>query len=108
MPDCFGVAGAIVGAGLETDVAVITDGRFSGFARGIGVCQISPEAALGGPLARIQDGDEIIIDTKAGLLQNSAAGFDQRQPAPCPPRKEKGILHIYARIAGQADTGARL
>ncbi len=108
MPDCFGVAGAIVGAGLETDVAVITDGRFSGFARGVGVCQISPEAALGGPLARVQDGDEIIIDTKAGLLQNSAAGFDQRQPAPCPPRKEKGILHIYARIAGQADTGARL
>ena len=108
MPDCFGVAAAVVGAGLETDVAIITDGRFSGFARGSGVCQITPEAAVGGALAKIWDGDEIVIDTIAGLLQNNAPGFDERDPAPAPERGEKGILRIYATIAGQADTGARL
>ena len=49
------------GPGLEGKVAVVTDGRFSGFARGLGVCQISPEAAVGGPLAVIRDGDMIHI-----------------------------------------------
>ncbi|MCL1928689.1 MAG: dihydroxy-acid dehydratase [Treponema sp.] len=108
MPDCFGVAGAVVGAGLEEDVAVITDGRFSGFAKGVGVCQINPEAAVGGPLARVHNGDEIVIDTQAGLIKNNAPDFDSRKPVEPKKHKEKGILNIYARIAGQADTGARL
>ena len=108
MPDCFGVAGAVVGAGLEEDVAVITDGRFSGFAKGVGVCQITPEAALGGPLACVRDGDEIVIDTEHGLLQNNAPDFAERQPVPTPPCGEKGILRIYSQIAGPASTGARL
>lgn len=108
MPDCFGVSGAVVGAGLEEDVAVITDGRFSGFAKGVGVCQITPEAASGGPLARVRDGDPIVIDTVKGLLQNEAPDFEDRIPAVCPERKEKGILRIYSLIAGEAREGARL
>ena len=108
MPDCFGVAGAVVGSGLEEDVAVITDGRFSGFARGVGVCQINPEAAIGGPLARVCNGDEIVIDTQEGLLMDTASDFNARKPVKPREHKEKGILNIYARIAGQANSGARL
>lgn len=108
MPDCFGVASAVVGAGLEETVAVITDGRFSGFARGVGVCQICPEAAVGGPLAKVRDGDTIIIDTEKGMLTVEAEDFDTRAPVPCPETNEKGILRIYSKIAGAAATGARL
>ena len=108
MPDCFGVASAVVGAGLEETVAVITDGRFSGFARGVGVCQICPEAAVGGPLAKVQDGDLIVIDTEQGLLTDEAEDFISRQPIPCPQTHEMGILRIYSHIAGPASEGARL
>jgi dihydroxy-acid dehydratase len=108
MPDCFGVSSAVVGAGLEETVAVITDGRFSGFARGVGVCQICPEAADGGPLAKVKDGDLIVIDTEHGLLEDKAEDFASREAVPAPERREKGILGIYARIAGSAATGARL
>jgi dihydroxy-acid dehydratase len=108
MPDCFGVSGAVVGAGLEEDVAVITDGRFSGFAKGVGVCQITPEAASGGPLAKVRDGDVIVIDTERGLISDEEPGFADRVPAVCPERKEKGILRIYSMIAGEAREGARL
>ncbi len=108
MPDCFGVSSAVVGAGLEETVAVITDGRFSGFARGVGVCQICPEAADGGPLAKVRDGDLIIIDTEHGLLEDRADDFEEREALPAPERTNKGILGIYARIAGSAATGARL
>lgn len=108
MPDCFGVASAVVGAGLEETVAVITDGRFSGFARGVGVCQICPEAAAGGPLAKVRTGDPIVIDTERGLLCDKADGFAAREAVPCRKPPEKGILRIYAKIAGPAATGARL
>ncbi len=108
MPDCFGVSSAVVGAGLEETVAVITDGRFSGFARGVGVCQICPEAADGGPLAKVRDGDLIVIDTAHGLLEDRAEDFASREIVPAPKRTQKGILGIYARIAGSAATGARL
>lgn len=108
MPDCFGVTGAVVGAGLEEDVAVITDGRFSGFAKGVGVCQITPEAASGGPLAKVRDGDIITIDTESGSINDETPGFLERETARCPERKEKGILRIYSQIAGEAREGARL
>ena len=108
MPDCFGVAAAVVGAGLEESVAVITDGRFSGFARGIGVCQICPEAASGGPLAKVCNGDEIIINALEGKILDAAPGFNQRPISPAPERCKRGILNIYRRIAGEASTGARL
>lgn len=108
MPDCFGVSAAVVGAGLEEDVAVITDGRFSGFARGVGVCQIVPEAASGGPLSKVKDGDTIVIDCENGTINDEAPDFLSRESAPCPARNEKGILRIYSLIAGEAREGARL
>lgn len=108
MPDCFGVAGAVVGAGLEEDVAVITDGRFSGFARGIGVCQICPEAASGGALGKVRDGDTIVIDTQAGTIDVDEKDFELRDNVLSPKRNEKGILKIYSKIAGEANEGARL
>lgn len=108
MPDCFGVSGAVVGAGLEEDVAVITDGRFSGFAKGVGVCQMTPEAASGGPLAKVRDGDTIVIDTERGIISDETPGFEERIPTVCPERNEKGILRIYSLIAGEAREGARL
>ena len=108
MPDCFGVAAAVVGAGLEETVAVITDGRFSGFARGVGVCQICPEAASGGPLSRVRDGDEIVINALEGTLDDKAPDFEERSVPQPPERTKRGILNIYRRIAGEAATGARL
>ena len=108
MPDCFGVAAAVVGAGLEETVAVITDGRFSGFARGVGVCQICPEAASGGPLSRVRDGDEIVINALEGTLDDKAPDFEERSVPQPPERTKRGILNIYRRIAREAATGARL
>lgn len=62
MPEMLAPTSSIVGRGLGKDVALITDGRFSGATRGIAVGHISPEAAAGGPIALVQDGDEITID----------------------------------------------
>jgi dihydroxy-acid dehydratase len=62
MPEMLQVTAAIVGRGLEESVALVTDGRFSGATRGLMVGHVSPEAALGGPIARICDGDQIEID----------------------------------------------
>ena len=87
---------------------VITDGRFSGFARGVGVCQITPEAASGGPIAKVKDGDTIVIDTVNGTINNETEGFLEREAEVCPKRDEKGILRIYSLIAGEAREGARL
>ena len=93
MPDCFGVAAAVVGAGLEETVAVITDGRFSGFARGVGVCQICPEAASGGPLSRVRDGDEIVINALEGTLDDKAPDFEERS-VPQPPEPKTVIFIV--------------
>lgn len=62
MPEMLAPTSSIVGRGLGKDVALITDGRFSGATRGIAVGHISPEAAAGGPIALIEDGDDISID----------------------------------------------
>jgi phosphogluconate dehydratase len=74
----------------------------------VGVCQICPEAAEGGPLAKVADGDLIVIDTEAGTLEDRTEDFAAREPAPAPERHEKGILRIYSLIAGPASSGARL
>eukprot|EP00828_Plagiopyla_frontata_P024145 TRINITY_DN30828_c0_g1_i1.p2 TRINITY_DN30828_c0_g1~~TRINITY_DN30828_c0_g1_i1.p2 ORF type:complete len:119 (-),score=15.63 TRINITY_DN30828_c0_g1_i1:156-512(-) len=62
MPEMLAPTSSIVGRGLGRDVALITDGRFSGATRGIAIGHISPEAASGGPIGLIEDGDEIVID----------------------------------------------
>ena len=68
MPDIYALLATVVGMGLEGKLAVVTDGRFSGFARGLGVCQVSPEAAVGGPLALLKNGDIISINLPARSL----------------------------------------
>ncbi|MGA3173977.1 MAG: dihydroxy-acid dehydratase [Syntrophorhabdales bacterium] len=110
MPDIYAVLASVVGRGLEGKVAVVTDGRFSGFARGLGVCQISPEAAVGGPLAAIRDGDRIHISMprrELSLLVDDLEGRLRawRRPA---PRETRGMLALYATNAQPAWKGARL
>ena len=111
MPDIYAVQASVCGMGLDKDVAVITDARFSGFARGFGVCQMTPEAAGGGPLAYLRDGDMIEIDV-AGRKINAldAAIFTTRQPAPNPKdhKEYKGVLNLYKKYGGPANKGARL
>jgi dihydroxy-acid dehydratase len=110
MPDTYAVLASVVGRGLEGKVAVVTDGRFSGFARGLGVCQISPEAAIGGPLAVIRDGDMIRINMPKRELSLLIDDLEERlkawrKPA---PRETRGMLALYATNAQPAWKGARL
>jgi dihydroxy-acid dehydratase len=112
MPDIYAVLATIVGRGLEGKVAVVTDGRFSGFARGLGVCQVSPEAMVGGPLAWVKDGDivEISLSKRSLNLKVSERELKRRKEIWRPPKmkREKGVLGLYATNAEQAYQGARL
>ena len=112
MPDIYAVLATIVGRGLEGKVAVVTDGRFSGFARGLGVCQVSPEAMVGGPLAWVKDGDivEISLSKRSLNLKIPERELKRRKELWRPPqvKREKGILGLYATNAEQAHQGARL
>ncbi len=112
MPDIYALLATIVGRGLEGKVAVVTDGRFSGFARGLGVCQVSPEAMVGGPLAWVKDGDiiEISLSKRSLNLKVSERELKRRKEVWRPPKmkREKGVLGLYATNAEQAYQGARL
>lgn len=100
---------AIVGVGRDRDVALLTDGRFSGGSRGAAVGHISPEAAEGGPIAVVKNGDQIEIDIpgrKLNLLISSKE-LKKRLSKWKPPKKElKGYLKRYARLVTSAHTGA--
>ena len=112
MPDTYALLATIVGMGLEGKMAVVTDGRFSGFARGLGVCQVSPEAAVGGPLAFLKDGDLISIDLPGRSLNAEVpeAEWQARKESWRPQVKKHGagILGLFAVGAEQAHQGARL
>ncbi|MDD4658296.1 MAG: dihydroxy-acid dehydratase [Eubacteriales bacterium] len=101
---------ALVGMGLDKKVALITDGRFSGATRGPAIGHISPEAAEGGPIALLQDGDIIEIDINAKKLEVhlSAEELEQRKLNWCPPKPkvEKGYLYQYSKLASSASKGA--
>lgn len=102
----------IAGAGLAESVALITDGRFSGGTRGTSIGHISPEAAVGGPIGLLKDGDiiEIDIPDNAINVKLSDAELAERKKswAPPKPRITKGYLAKYAAMATSADTGAVL
>jgi len=103
---------AIFGMGLDSSVALITDGRFSGFTRGASIGHVAPEAMVGGPIALIQDNDWIDIDIPQRRLhlrvdEVELAHRRSRWVQPVPQVK-KGILAIYAALTGQADRGAML
>jgi dihydroxy-acid dehydratase len=110
MPEMLAVTAAVAGAGLGKDVALITDGRFSGATKGISVGHVAPEAFVGGPIALVAEGDRIRIDTDGRTLEVlvDADELDRRraswtEPA---PKYTQGALAKYARTVGSADTGA--
>jgi dihydroxy-acid dehydratase len=106
MREMLGVTAAIQGRGLGNDVALITDGRFSGATYGFMVGHISPEAARGGPIAKLQDGDTIVIDVEKRVIETNA-DLDSR-PAPEWPvsRECTGAYAKYAALVGSASHGA--
>jgi dihydroxy-acid dehydratase len=110
MREMLSPTGAIIGAGLGSEVALITDGRFSGGSHGFVVGHVSPEAALGGPLALVQSGDEITIDAERReiTLHISAAEFKRRRKQWAAPRPyaRRGALAKYAKQVSSASTGA--
>lgn len=112
MPEMLAPTSSIIGRGLGRDVALITDGRFSGATRGICVGHISPEAGVGGPIALVEDGDTIEIDLAARTIHLAVddATLEARRKAYQPPEKQKltGYLARYAHLVTSANTGAVL
>lgn len=107
MREMLGVTAALIGRGLGDDVALITDGRFSGATHGFMVGHVAPEAARGGPIARLRDGDEIVIDGLERTLFTRAA-LDEREPVlpAADPRAQRGVLGKFARLVSSAAQGA--
>lgn len=110
MREMLSPTGAIMGKGMGKDVALITDGRFSGGSHGFVVGHVTPEAAVGGPIAIVQDGDGITIDAekKELSLNISREEMDMRLAAWASPAPEenRGILAKYARLVCSASEGA--
>ena len=110
MPEMLAVTAAVAGAGLGKDVALITDGRFSGATKGYSVGHISPEALVGGPIALVKDGDRIEIDAanrRIDLLVEEAELARRRESWKAPAaRYETGALAKYARLVSSASEGA--
>jgi dihydroxy-acid dehydratase len=110
MREMLAVTGAIKGAGLGKDVLLVTDGRFSGGTTGLCVGHVAPEAADGGPMALVRDGDRIRLDVDAMTLD---LDVDQGELAtrrqawqPPPPRYTRGVLAKYSRLVRSASVGA--
>jgi len=105
MREMLAVTAALVGQGLGNDVALITDGRFSGATHGFMVGHISPEAARGGPIAKLRDGDRVRIDVKTRRI-DVEANLALREPARIKPRVSTGTLAKYAQLVSSASRGA--
>lgn len=110
MREMLAVTGAIKGAGLGKDVLLLTDGRFSGGTTGLCVGHVAPEAAHGGPIAFVRDGDPIVLDMAArtldlGITDEELQRRKQGWTAPEPARRT-GVLAKYARLVGSAAQGA--
>jgi dihydroxy-acid dehydratase len=110
MREMLAPTSAIIGAGLGDAVGLITDGRFSGGTYGMVVGHVAPEAAVGGAIALIQEGDTITIDAKARLLHLhvSDAELAQRRAnwQPPAPRYSRGVLAKYAKLVSSSSVGA--
>ncbi|MFW5942238.1 MAG: dihydroxy-acid dehydratase, partial [Chloroflexota bacterium] len=110
MREMLGVTAAIVGAGLDDSVALLTDGRFSGATHGLMAGHVAPEAAVGGPIAAVQDGDMIVFDVEKRTLDVELSEEEMAQrlgewQAP-PARYEWGVMAKYARLVSSASRGA--
>jgi dihydroxy-acid dehydratase len=109
MPEMLSPTGAIVGAGLAADVALITDGRFSGGSAGFIVGHVTPEAQLGGPIALVENGDRITIDAEANTITLDVSADDltrRRKAWVAPPYKAtRGTLYKYIKNVKSASEG---
>ncbi len=110
MREMLQVTAAIVGEGLGETVAMVTDGRFSGATRGLMIGHAAPEAAVGGPLAAVRDGDVIEIDVESRTLALLGVDVAARLQgwSPPEPNYRKGVLARYALLVGSASEGAML
>jgi dihydroxy-acid dehydratase len=110
MREMLAITAAIKGAGLGKDVLLLTDGRFSGGTTGLCVGHVAPEAADGGPIAFVRDGDQITLDVANGTLDlgvDPTELADRRQGwAPLPARYQRGVLAKYTKLVGSASGGA--
>jgi dihydroxy-acid dehydratase len=110
MQEMLSVTAALVGEGLGDSVALITDGRFSGGTHGLMIGHIAPEAALGGPIGLVEEGDTIVIDVDRRALDLDVAadvlGERRGRWAPRPPRYPGGVLAKYAALVSTASEGA--
>ena len=112
MREMLSVTASVVGAGLGESVALVTDGRFSGATRGLMVGHVAPEAARGGPLAVVRDGDAITIDVDAGTLEVALTETEMAERLaawqPPPLRYAGGVFARYRALVGSASEGAVL
>jgi dihydroxy-acid dehydratase len=110
MQEMLQVTAALVGEGLGGSVALLTDGRFSGGTHGLMIGHVAPEAALGGPIALVEEGDAIVIDVEARRLDLDVPGAvlaerRARWQAPA-PRYLGGVMAKYAALVSSASDGA--
>jgi dihydroxy-acid dehydratase len=110
MREMLAVTGAIKGAGLGKDVLLLTDGRFSGGTTGLCIGHVAPEAAVGGPIALVEDGDIVRLDMSARTLDLMVDDDElerrRAQWKPLPARFDYGVLGKYAKLVGSAANGA--
>jgi dihydroxy-acid dehydratase len=110
MREMLGVTAALVGLGLGEEVALLTDGRFSGATHGLMAGHVAPEAVKGGPIGLIEDGDQITLDVNARRLDVNLSDeeLEQRRSAYQPPQKPYpgAALAKYAKLVSSAAEGA--
>ena len=110
MREMLGVTAALVGEGLGESVALLTDGRFSGGTHGLMVGHVAPEAALGGPIALVEEGDPIVVDVDRNALDLDVPAEEVRRRraawSPPPPRYRSGVFAKYAALVSSASEGA--
>ncbi|MEM2192428.1 MAG: dihydroxy-acid dehydratase, partial [Candidatus Hadarchaeales archaeon] len=109
MREMLGPTSAIAGMGLDK-VALVTDGRFSGGTRGLCVGHVTPEAAEGGPIGVVEDGDEILIDVQKRkidlLISKEELAKRLKSFRPRPPKTTRGLLGYYSKVVSSAAEGA--
>ena len=110
MREMLAVTGAMAGVGRGGDCALVTDGRFSGGTQGFCVGHVAPEAAVGGPIGLVEDGDQIVLDAHEGRLDVVVAPAElerrREQWKPPVPRYATGVMAKYARLVAGAERGA--